>query len=77
MICSFLQALASSLVYFFYDDPEFKNSAAKNTIIPIFGIFTYVTLAGVQIFYVKQMGEVYIKITSDNPQESINRQNKL
>jgi len=56
MICSFLQALANSLVYFFYDDPEFKNSTAKNTIIPISGIFTYVTLAGVQIFYVKQMG---------------------
>ncbi len=32
--------------------------------------FTLLLMTVVQFFFVQEMGEVYIKITSDNPQES-------
>ena len=65
----------NTIIYYYAEDSS--TSDDKNMTFAILRIVILYSMIGIQFRFVFEMGEVYIKITSDDPQDSFKNQKAL
>ena len=65
----------NTIIYYYAEDSS--TSDDKNIAFPILQIVILYSMIWIQFRFVFEMGEVYIKITSDDPQDSFKNQKAL
>jgi hypothetical protein len=65
----------NTIIYYYAEDSS--TSDDKNMTFAILRIVILYSMIGIQFRFVYEMGEVYIKITSDDPQDSFKNQKAL